>query len=384
MKSRLIRHHLCLSSLVGRTWTAMAGAAALALGCSAGIDETHVAFDSQEPSEATDETRPDAPPEVVGDRLMFVDAESFYATVDRAARMSEAELVEWEAQFEFPSYGLYLQEVSRDDAAELSETDEEFANFPPGYLAVLNRKGEVQIGDDIVWYHRGARHHVPSDDPALLQAIQLDPTKSLRQGTYSLTPIEVPREVDAAPGPRLLTTELNVLGALDARYQDEFDYLGSSGARRKHVYELFVFTDGALNFYDPFFGPCYRYHSTLYLRIKLEWYGSRSHRWKPAGEERLIEYDIQTTSNITNIHLPPFLVTSQSSPEVIQHLTGSETRTSDLYVPIHDVDAMQFTVTGQGNPRFKVGVTGSLYQHITDDLQSNEWSVVGTTSDPLW
>ena len=364
--------------------------AALLAGCSAGIGDASGGADptlgSADVGAEEDGQLSNAVPELVEGKLAFADTASFYSMLDAVARMDEAELAEWEETYDFPSYRRLLEGAGRDESIVLSEVDQEFERFPSNYLTLLNRDGEVQIGEDVVWYDRGVRHFVPADDDALLRAIKLDPSKSERTGSYSLSKLSVAAEAEAGEslpeggattGLRPLTL-FNVLGGLDAHNQQTFNYLGKSDSVRKYVHELVVFTDGAQPFNDPFFGPGYRYHSTLYLRMKLEWLGRRG--WNPAGEERTISYALTTNSQITNIHVPPIVITSNSSPVIQQSWSGSETRRSSLDLLIDEVDALQFTGTNGGDPLFSVTVNGSISQHITGDLPENAWTNEGT----LW
>src|SRR5690606_29867541 len=210
---------------------------------------------------------------IIDGRMALENSSSFFDLISSISEMQEPDLAEWVRRKNFPSL---FESVDTLNVDSLS-----LKRLPFSYQAVLNKDGEVLIGDTIVWYSpTGIKHYIPNSDNHALSEIKQGQRKSEITQTYAIT--RIPTESNRMNG----SGRFGFNGEIDARWQHEFCYqnryivvLGQEicTARRKYVNELYNFVDGSWH--------------TLYLRIKLEWYGNHSHQWQVAGENRIISYN---------------------------------------------------------------------------------------------
>jgi hypothetical protein len=165
--------------------------------------------------------------------------------------------------------------------------------FPSGFLATLNEKGEVKIGDEIIWYHNGNKYWIPASEEANLENIKQDPAQIQKFFKYVTT-------IPSHP-----TAHLDLGNtALDARNQWPFrpksaldgttDLVGS---QRKYVHEVY----GKLDPYtDPTAPGIQLNHASVILRLKMEWQGCCD--WNPnASEPRSESVAVTGTCSLPNL-----------------------------------------------------------------------------------
>jgi hypothetical protein len=202
------------------------------------------------------------------------------------------------------------------------------------------------IGDTIVWYARnGVIHFIPNIDESRLEKIKQGRIKNDLTDNYEITQVNLPTE----------NARIAFGGTVDARWQYEFCWKNDCGSRRKYVHELYNYRSG-----DQY---------TLYLRIKLEWYGNKSHDWKPAGEYRYTNWNFSYTAGLyggRDTRNYGYFYGSQS---------GSDWRNQDRPVFIAS-DYLAYS----SSTYWDIDVQGSIYQEIQDD-PNHGWSSIGY---PLW
>lgn len=149
--------------------------------------------------------------------------------------------------------------------------------FPAGFLATLNEKGEVKIGNEIIWYHNGNKYWIPASEEANLETIKQRPEQIKKFHAYTTTNLQIENaRVDL--GNR----------SLDARNQHEFFPIsalngqGMVGSNRKYVHEIYGKVDP---YTDPSLPGIQLYRAHVILRLKMEWRGCCD--WNAnASEER--------------------------------------------------------------------------------------------------
>jgi hypothetical protein len=288
--------------------------------------------------------------------LMFADEDAYIQALDQLDKEDLNQSGKWTSIYNIHSL--------RKSILNGEDLKDEYSNLPASHQILLNKNGMVQIGNNIVWYTDGTKYYIPA---AKFQNIKnLEDAKQLAElkRNYHFTPVG--RTNDNA------RTSLEVdFGKTSI--QKEFYYKGDTGSRRKWVDELY-------SLYETFSGyrnTCnngYNYDTriTLYLLLKLEWYGNSSHTWKPAGETRDISGTINYTVNMSGIAAPcmPVFTTADASSS----RTVNVTVTSQLYVNLAQYRGiLDYSVTTYGG-RWNVAMSGSMYHFITNDITSNKWT----------
>ncbi|GAB3995627.1 hypothetical protein GCM10028807_36280 [Spirosoma daeguense] len=154
-------------------------------------------------------------------------------------------------------------------------------NLPIAYRTFLNKNCEYVVGKTISWFNNGYVHYVENLDEALLEKIKSDPKSDTNKSP-------VTTKVYPTTSDQKMTLGTIPHQGLDARYQHEWAPNCASGLWRKTVYDLVsvIIKTGPNGPYDYF----------LYIRLKLEWYGSGG--WQQnAGEYRDININISGTAN---------------------------------------------------------------------------------------
>jgi hypothetical protein len=162
----------------------------------------------------------------------------------------------------------------KDSDAGLSATlkDLDQFEFPEGFLATLNEKGEVKIGNEIIWYHNGNKYFIPAAEEANLETVKQSPDQIKKFLPYLTST------------PRNARQYINVT-SLDARNQHEFFPLdvngnGLVGSSRKYVHEIYGKFDP---YTDPSLPGVALHKAYFILRLKMEWRGCCD--WNPNASE---------------------------------------------------------------------------------------------------
>jgi hypothetical protein len=294
-------------------------------------------------------------------RLVFNDFEHFLEVSESLDGLSEEELTHWEDQRGIKSLRGALQTYYADPNEPLDENLEDMANFrfPRSFQALLNADGECRLGDFLVWYHKGLKHHVPNADEARLTQIKADP--SLSDDTA---------EAGASVAKVESQTSRVSLGAnqVDARHQKEFwqySYYGQPiQGHRKYVHELVTYTETRKICKECYYAG----YTKASINVKLEWRGKR---WRPAGEDRRISYNLQYSASCT-VSGWPGTVTQNGT--VIQAPYIGKDREIILLV-------RRFHTDYKPKVTWSIDVRGNIQQHVVGDAPGNLWNNVG---NPLW
>lgn len=241
----------------------------LALGCS-DDDPTHVA-------------RQNVADQLIyaeNDRLVFKDFDAFNSTITELNKKDSDALKKWKEQFRFHSMGQLLESAEDSDESELSSDMEDYSKFPLSYLHVLNSKGEVKIGEDIIWYNNGAKYAAQNENDLI--KIKLNPAASPERGKYTIDASVVKN--NAGDQQRL---ELGHGQGYSGTHGLVFNFDYNNGVKR-YLHEIISFAD--FEFYE---GGGFIYRTTLYFRFRLQ-YKSSGKWYAEKKDTRLINWDIST------------------------------------------------------------------------------------------
>jgi hypothetical protein len=310
----------------------------------------------------------------VNGRLVFENTAAFYKVMEQLDKSSTEEITRFEQTYHHASFRTMVNAVAEDYT--FTEAESDLRKLPQGLQTMLNKAGEVQIGDSIVWYNKNVKHYVVAADEAALQSVKQHPTDATVRGGYGLKfDVPVNQNIGGGKGNDPVPSWIVIMNGADARHQKQFWQNSPAAGWRKFVHEVGLFTD----YYSQGSNTCgqatYFYYTACYLYIKMEWKGCCN--WKPAGENREISYNLTCTGNSTVargcgiVDYPGFYATP----------SGSTVRNSELNLTLGTSGG--YTVS---NPSYypiywSLNVEGNIYQHVVGDSQYNEWN---NTGYPLW
>lgn len=297
---------------------------------------------------------------LVDNRVVFSDEKAFLSTLQELGSKSTVQLNAWEKDLSFTS--LRSKWIMNSEDTELPNSLKSFG-FPDQLASVINQDGEYQIGNEISWFHNGYRYVAASEQE--LQKIKLNPDASVKKyeaGSH------VAKKLDSR-------ARINYVGSNSGRlayYQKEIYYTGSSGAIRKFVYEIYVYTQEQ----STDISGTKKYYTSLYLPIKLEYRSGNTYR--PAGERRTISYNVTFNGTFSD---PWFYGTKPTFTNL--NFSGSNiTQSSDLQITLGSATVYYPSQSTAGNVQWDVNVDGNISSYMTDDtVPSNAYPVSGY---PLW
>ena len=121
---------------------------------------------------------------MVNGRLSFKSSIFFRNTLVFLESKTDAQLKNWLSNKNFTS--LY-ESV---DLVNLS--NETLKRFPNNYQGLLNKDGEVLIGDTIVWYSvTGEKHYIPNANESFLAKMKENPAIDMNSAKYELVALNV-------------------------------------------------------------------------------------------------------------------------------------------------------------------------------------------------
>lgn len=301
-------------------------------------------------------------------RLVFDSHESFYAF---AKDLDEGKAY---VNSSFSSLQKAFDKAAQleDESAVSNELkDLESFNFPPSFAKILNSKGEVKIGNEVIWYHSGKKYFIPVSSEAQIKNIKLTPgniAKVANAGS-NVTPVKLKNVSLEAVSNRVYLDEND----LDARHQREFNQVyPANGGPRKYVHEVVAFSDGY--WINTPNGSIYNWFAQINLRIKMEWKTSKG-KWRPAGETRDVSVNIQSNAILKDAGVGGYAY----GPSISANY--STQTNSDYYVGLARYN-------GSGTPPssqyWQLDLWGTIYQHVVGDNASNAWYNTGTSTSPLW
>gem|GEM_PF-6111050 len=289
--------------------------------------------------------------------------------------MNPSQFKEWETKQNYLSFKRYSYSVK--DDYEFSSSEKGLLELPYTYQILLNKHGEVKIGDYIVWYDQGSKYYIPANKPELRKKIKIDKSLPCKKDNYTIDRINLKNIISGLSTARN-TVNLGLNG-VDARYQRTFSQQSPVQGCRKYVHELKSILDGWYSYSDPGCGSGYSYYTRLYLQIKMEYARCGSSNWRPAGEERAIRWNLNKYIRLRGVVRP----CSQVEDEIVfsgidqWEIPMALTHTSQLNLLL----GSNAGNTANGNVYWQIDLSGWIYQHIVGDVQSNEWNHQG---NPFW
>lgn len=294
-------------------------------------------------------------PKVENGRLVFQTANDYYNYIETVNPATSVKI-----EFRSLRDALNASYKQKDSDPGLSPTlaDLDKFGFPTGFLATLNEKGEVKIGDQIIWYHGGKKYWIPASEEANLETIKQSPAQIKKSHPY----LSVKLNNETA------RVDLGNTG-LDARNQYQFfplnEFTGQPmvGSDRKYVHEIYAKYD----FYDAEDGVnIYRAH--VILRLKMEWRGCCD--WNAnASEERSESVAVSGTATLPGMSRWSRYITGPNF-----NITDNRPSTRENI----DVTLVTAEVVGNVPPTWSVEVNGTITSNfIGSSPASGRWINTG-------
>ena len=225
--------------------------------------------------------------------------------------------------------------------------------LPYWYQVAINQKGEVIVGENILWYSQtGEIHYVPEVKQTDLAGVKAGTVTSIKTDTWEVTTVQLPAEKVA---------RMNLSGS-DARWQYQFYANGDPNSIRKYVFELQNVRSGG--FYS------------LNINMKLEWYGSVSHTWQTASDWRHYFWNVGFDATL---HAGGVV-----SPELTGYTHSSDPYSGWLDNTNHTVNLTSYYAPSGFGGYWDVEVTGGLEEMMDNQLWQNDWSAPTSPNVPLW
>lgn len=234
-------------------------------------------------------------------------------------------------------------------------------DFPDAFLNILNKDGEVIIGDKIVWFQEGKRLEILVKDENKL--IQFRENLGLVENQTACGPIEI----KSAQNVSLDAFNLGINNG-DARNQFEFFQQFPVSGRRKYVHELSSFV------YSYSGGGIVYWSMYLSIKFKLEW-SSTGSRWRTASELRDIELNLLGSAYIN------------FAPSAQSYQVGPSISRVESFQGQGDIQRGLAQLNGSGtfgNAYWTINLYGSIAQQVVGDVPQNKWINSGTQFSPLW
>ncbi|MCW3462978.1 hypothetical protein [Chitinophaga nivalis] len=227
--------------------------------------------------------------------------------------------------------------------------------FPQEFLFTLNGKGEVRIGNDIIWYHGGRKYLIPISNENSLEEIKQQPsaiTTSFDTRVVKLGTINPLGKIDLG------------LSGVDSRHIKEFYLWGNTLCRFVHEVATFYENTGGNN-----------WTAYLVLRIKMEW--KDCCKWNPATTIRDVKIDVSGTANLYNgVGTIPAAGTYILGPDIT--LNETEVVSNDYTITLSAINGSGALLSGS---HWALRLQGTIFHYAQNDYNYNAWTNAGT---PLW
>ena len=235
--------------------------------------------------------------EVVGGRLVFADTKSFQKLNDDLWRKNSQELAMWEQALGFQS--LRAARVTLDETSAPGLMME--FGFPMQYAALINPKGEYQIGDKIYWFHQGFKYEASSEEE--LQQIKSNPSTAKQKYHAGIVPKSGKVSHINLPDDSLTqnrTVRYNNGGSNgDSKYQYQFPLWYDNNSQRRLSFETFLYAEDVTGSYSIPQGYGQAIRSGVVLNEYYEYYSRGSSRWYRASEERTTSFDLTVSGDVS-------------------------------------------------------------------------------------
>ena len=235
---------------------------------------------------------------VVDGRVKFADTKTFGETLKALDAMDRQQQLKWAADLGHTTLQSAVNKYNATDT-ELTQEQETYMYYGMTHQLILNDKGMVQVGDDVILYKEQTKYYMTESEFNALSD-PADITKSQRLGKYRITLMVPKSEVNGDPNARLWDAPT------DGGYGtggDMYEFTLSDGSFRK-LTTVFIghsdlqgFVDYCLN--NENLPPYYEFANDLQLLLKLEGRANRRRSWSLANEPRSADWNL----NITNILL---------------------------------------------------------------------------------
>ncbi|GAA4039226.1 hypothetical protein GCM10022409_26070 [Hymenobacter glaciei] len=243
--------------------------------------------------------------QLVNGRLVFADIKSFQKAEEALWRKNGHELELWEKALYFQS--LRAAPVTLDETSTPGLMME--FGFPMQYAALINPKGEYQIGDKIYWFHQGFKYEASSEEE--LQRIKNDP--SIAKNKYQAGKVPMSGKVKhftvTNPGSIQNRTVRNNNGgsAGDGKYPYQFPLYYDNNSQRRLSFETFLYAEDVTSTYPPpqFSGYAQTIRTGVVLNEYYEYYSRGSGRWYRAGEERTTSFNLYISGHVSGPNFSP-------------------------------------------------------------------------------
>ncbi len=207
--------------------------------------------------------------QVKNGRLVFKNSFDFLQATRFAQKQALANMLKFQQQAGYKS--LYQYKINTE------ENGFNLSDFPVGYAAILNEKGEIQVGDTLVCYAAdGFKYFIPNGDEKLLASIKTNPDAIPLKYEYRPKQVGLPNSPWNLKNSKQTQLTRFSPNTINARYQREYRINGEAGMRRKIVYEMAFYRDN-----------WFAYSSYVsQTKLKLEYWSHGYNSWQPAGEVR--------------------------------------------------------------------------------------------------
>ena len=169
-------------------------------------------------------------------RLVFKNSFDFLQATRFAQKQALANMLKFQQQAGYKS--LYQYKINTE------ENGFNLSDFPVGYAAILNEKGEIQVGDTLVCYAAdGFKYFIPNGDEKLLASIKTNPAAIPLKYEYRPKQVGLPNSPWNLKNSKQTQLTRFYPNTIDARYQRAYRVNGDAGSRRKIVYEMAFYRD---------------------------------------------------------------------------------------------------------------------------------------------
>jgi hypothetical protein len=301
------------------------------------------------------EQKIDNSPSILNGRLVFNSHEQYYEFISKIGKRDFSKIEQLDNNPSFVSLYSVLKQQSQYQLLPSNLQDYEDMGLPQPYQKVLNKNGEVVIGNDIIWYTKNRKYFITYLDEKKLAKVKANPDNNL--ATYTKVGCDIVSQKNTSPN-ESQRTNLGTSG-YTANWQLQFWQYAPAAGWRKYVHGIQAYTDTWSSGWS----------SMLVLNVKMEWKGKR---WQPAGETR----DIALNLTMSNFFYTPSQFTYSIWPAV--SINNTYRQAGDLSLILGEAQGYGALTSPSG---WSAEISGTIYQHVVGDVQGNEWY---NTATPLW
>lgn len=234
--------------------------------------------------------------QVVNGRIVFADIKEFEKVNESLWRKNSQELDMWEKSLGFQSLRAVPVVMTETSAPGLMM---EFG-FPMQYAALINPKGEYQIGSKIYWFHEGFKYEASSEEE--LQRLKNNPSVAQHKYRAGIVPgSEKVSHIDLSddkPNQNRTIRYNNGGSRGDGKYQYQFPLWYDNNSQRRLSFETFLYAEDVTGSYTTPQGYGQTIRSGIVLNEYLEYYSRGSGRWYRNSDERTTSFALTVSGNV--------------------------------------------------------------------------------------